>query len=132
MGSPDALAIFSGSNRTCPPKRRNCTDRPSAHFNRSSSVALEGLIAAREVDRGRACFRDQIAQHALRLPAPQDQARSKSLEAFLQRPQRLGQPPSARAAHAPFPGCVIIEDVDRNDRKAGLNGGRERSVIRKP
>ncbi len=83
--------------------------------------ALEGLIAAREIERFRAGLPDETAQHALRFSPAQDKARAEAAKALLQRAQRLGEPPPAlRRRGASRPACRHREyRPERSVRRIG-------------
>jgi len=82
--------------------------------------------------RSRAGLARDVGDNLGRRALPQHQGRSLGLEACLQRPQRLRQPPARRAAERAQARARFVQHKEADHRRTGFGGGVQGGMVGKP
>ncbi len=91
-------------------------------------LAPPWLVMADGMDCARAHFFRQLRKNLARLAAAQDQAGVVTPKVVRQSFKRMVQPPTARPAHRVIARCLVVEDIDRDDRPRLCSGGEGRVI----
>jgi hypothetical protein len=96
---------------------------------RRLGLAPPWLVMPRGVDGVRAGLLAQLAEHAYRIAASQDQPAVLGFQALGQCSETVMQPPPLRPADPPFARRIVVQNVDRNDRPRMGSGGEGGLVV---
>jgi len=130
---PGAIVIDVGTNRTAEGKLRGDVDFFQRPGDLIGDIKLRRLCDLVPEHRAGLVFTRQLSDDPGRRSLAQHQLTAQRVEAFLQGPQRLRQPPARRAAKRARARRTwrLVEGVETNHRLAGRGGGMQGGVIGK-